>query len=543
MRNKKTTKFLLFVMLLTILFFCSCSGGSGGDGGASVASPESSVVITDAEGLAKFTDSSTKEDVDVYIRDTGEVPLSAINVEFWDANNYELFLVEDPSGEYLPAFKIYPHNSSHWITVYLPEEENGGITELPLESDKGVAMGNFMEDTVGERVYKGRFTPEELDEEDKLRIVILKPVGIGYFLETLSKVADFIEDVTEIIGYEYQEPDFYDVYVLIPSSKITTTIWLMEPVSEENPTCTDADGDGYSIEGGACGEIDCDDDNYDINPGATEICDGIDNNCDGVIDEGCEEEGEITWIYINDPGVPDHEGFTGEMSKHEITNAQYCQYLNDALASGDIRFDDNDLYNDVFGTSGQNGGTDYINRLYYDGNGSSYYTYFPESNHYVHNASTNCGLARINYSNNVFSVDDGFENHPVTLISWYGAVAFCNYYGYRLPTEWEWQAVADYDGTYTYGCGTEINGTKANYGDLTYEEGTTIVGSFGAYGYGMCDMSGNVWEWTSTTINDYLVIRGGGHSSTIDGCTVSERSSGWGAEKSYSTAFGFRVCR
>ena len=47
-------------------------------------------------------------------------------------------------------------------------------------------------------------------------------------------------------------------------------------------TCTDADGDGYSIEGGSCGAIDCDDSNPDINPGALEVCDdGIDNNCDG----------------------------------------------------------------------------------------------------------------------------------------------------------------------------------------------------------------------------------------------------------------------
>ena len=49
--------------------------------------------------------------------------------------------------------------------------------------------------------------------------------------------------------------------------------------------CTDADSDGYSIEGGACGPIDCDDSDALINPGAEEICDdGIDNNCNGHID-------------------------------------------------------------------------------------------------------------------------------------------------------------------------------------------------------------------------------------------------------------------
>jgi hypothetical protein len=49
--------------------------------------------------------------------------------------------------------------------------------------------------------------------------------------------------------------------------------------------CTDLDGDGYSIEGGSCGPIDCDDNDSAVNPGAVEVCsDGIDNNCNGTID-------------------------------------------------------------------------------------------------------------------------------------------------------------------------------------------------------------------------------------------------------------------
>lgn len=49
--------------------------------------------------------------------------------------------------------------------------------------------------------------------------------------------------------------------------------------------CTDLDGDGYSIEGGSCGPIDCNDNDSAVSPGAVEACgDGIDNNCNGNID-------------------------------------------------------------------------------------------------------------------------------------------------------------------------------------------------------------------------------------------------------------------
>jgi hypothetical protein len=49
--------------------------------------------------------------------------------------------------------------------------------------------------------------------------------------------------------------------------------------------CTDADGDGFSPDGGACGPVDCDDTNPAVHPGAPEVCNGRDDNCNGVIDE------------------------------------------------------------------------------------------------------------------------------------------------------------------------------------------------------------------------------------------------------------------
>lgn len=50
----------------------------------------------------------------------------------------------------------------------------------------------------------------------------------------------------------------------------------------------DLDGDGYTVDQG-----DCDDSNAAIYPGAIELCDGLDNNCDGVVDISCSDPKEV----------------------------------------------------------------------------------------------------------------------------------------------------------------------------------------------------------------------------------------------------------
>ena len=62
-------------------------------------------------------------------------------------------------------------------------------------------------------------------------------------------------------------------------------------------TCTDNDADGYAVEGGSCGDVDCDDADAAVNPGAAEDCDnGIDDDCDSDVDDAdfdCCEDGDV----------------------------------------------------------------------------------------------------------------------------------------------------------------------------------------------------------------------------------------------------------
>lgn len=61
-------------------------------------------------------------------------------------------------------------------------------------------------------------------------------------------------------------------------------------VDESCTTCTDHDGDGYFVESGCGTDVDCNDRDSGINPGAVERCDdaGQDSNCDGQASEVCE---------------------------------------------------------------------------------------------------------------------------------------------------------------------------------------------------------------------------------------------------------------
>lgn len=101
-------------------------------------------------------------------------------------------------------------------------------------------------------------------------------------------------------------------------------------------------------------------------------------------------------------------------------------------------------------------------------------------------------------------IPPGRENHPVVFVDWFDADAYCKWERKRLPAEDEWEKAARGTDKRTFPWGDKFAKEKANTPQYDHKD-TMPVGSFenGKSPYGIYDMAGNVWEWTTDWFNPY----------------------------------------
>ena len=164
-----------------------------------------------------------------------------------------------------------------------------------------------------------------------------------------------------------------------------------------------------------------------------------------------------------------------EIMLTHVTNSQYAKFLNSALSDKKISINDTAILG------------------YYPGDKFS---------GYIHEIEITDGYKllmpigepgmHIKFANTKFLVDKGYGNHPAIMITWFGAKAYAEFYGWRLPYENEWEKAARGTDKRAFPWGNEFSKQMANfYGNRhKIEESiknynrTTPVGFFNGKKYG-----------------------------------------------------------
>jgi formylglycine-generating enzyme required for sulfatase activity len=113
---------------------------------------------------------------------------------------------------------------------------------------------------------------------------------------------------------------------------------------------------------------------------------------------------------------------------------------------------------------------------------------------------------RFNWGLINYTFPAGRENHPVVLVSWNDALAYCEWRGKRLPTEAEWEKAARGTDGRRYPWGNEwFSGDAPMTNILGVRDDTAQVGTYpqDTSPYGAMDLAGNAAEWVSDSYQPY----------------------------------------
>ena len=230
----------------------------------------------------------------------------------------------------------------------------------------------------------------------------------------------------------------------------------------------------------------------------------------------------------------------------DVTTAQYAAFLNQALADGYIKVSGDQIM-------GYYPGDEFHGVKHEEKIAAGDWMFI----------SLNDPSQRIKFDGKSFTVQTGYENHPMTLVTWFGAWGYCGYFDERLPTEIEWEKAARGTDTRPFPWGDEIMRENANFyasrdpfeSMNSYGSRTSPVGFYNGKTYngyvtlnsispfGLYDMAGNVWQWTGDVYEGmhYRFMRGGSKDTYDMDLRVWTRNNS--TPTYFSPGVGFRCAR